>query len=214
MIVECYGLPGAGKSTLVQELVKRQVCASVPKKVTRSLGAVFLVQHPFFTFRYLGVLIAESARTHTWQLVRFKLAVLLDTVSKIEYVRRHNTSKSVFLLDEGIAQRLLSLCETEKSPEWYTQLLRPFRKSLVVLHIVYKGHTAENVQVGSRRAMLGEAYGKKWKKTIFNNYTSITICLHQANVRECYYKRNVSRAEDEYQSLISCIEHCKQNVEL
>jgi thymidylate kinase len=124
MIIECAGLPGAGKTTICG-------LVSVPhgKKGAVSVSAVRL--HPrFLKAAWNILLLCLSVRPFTWRQLRrgFNMAIFL---------RHYEHRKLTILLDQGSIQKLWSLLAEAES--WSASrldrvlhLLRPFAPDILV----------------------------------------------------------------------------------
>ena len=111
-------------------------------------------------------------------MLRFKLSVFLNTISRIQFARSHCSTKEIVMLDEGLVQRLLSLFETEQPPSTYISLLRKMPIMDSVLYIEYTGESSviKNGRVGTLRSSLGEDYAGVWKKVLMHQFSQLNEC--------------------------------------
>ena len=210
MIVECYGLPKAGKTTLVSHLTGTGSYHTVPPYVGKHYALLFLCKHFLLCLRYTWAVFHESARTRTWSLGRFKYAVFVNTVGRIEYVRWHHGPDDIVVLDEGFTQRLLSLYETRVTADTYRLFLSSYGASDLVVIVADPNQGVDGIRIGSMRRTFGEQYGKEWQGIISHNYKSILEALEISGISQCYYERTDKGEDQGYGIVSACIKNAKK----
>lgn len=190
MIVECFGIPGAGKSTVASLLVTEFGFKEVPKQVSKKYWIQFLLRHPFFVSSWCSHLLKESFITHTISLGRFKLAVFLNTVGRVQYANNHYSKEEMVVLDEGFVQRAFSLFESPKNSKTYDVLLKNIPFKHIVIQIEYKGVTFAESRVGTFRRTKGEEYIKKWRSVMAQNFKNLSESLLRSRFERILYVRN------------------------
>ena len=109
MVIELYGLPASGKTTIVRRLAQEKEGRAVEIQSVREalfLFGTFFLRHPraaVFLLRFYGKQRrAAGSIRHFYNTVVYRCA-------KWEKARREEKGESIFLLDEGLLQNLLSL---------------------------------------------------------------------------------------------------------
>lgn len=213
MIIECYGVPGSGKSTITRALASAYGVPEVPKYVSRWRSISFMIYNPLFTLRWLVVLVWSIARSGLWKLFRFKLSVFLTTIGRVQYAR--SMSKKLgrpIFLDEGHTQRLLSLYETSPNVKTYQKLFNRFPKDVIVVQVMYTGNRFDESRVGTYRSSLGDKYAQNWRTVMDKNFITIAEALQNSQLRVVNYERDeedkdLSALKSSLQSMIKTNKH-------
>jgi GTPase SAR1 family protein len=210
MIVECFGVPGSGKSTLTSKLVEREEFSTVPPYVSRWYSLLFMLRHPIFTTRWILALLSECKKTKTWTLLRFKVAVFLNTVGRIEYGHTHFSKEKIVILDEGIMQRMLSLLEerkTEKEFEaWMAYIPRPHT-------VIFCENMSENIskrKVGTKRKQFGDEYAKEYSLVLEFNYWGLKEEIEKQKEEHCNFKWDENK--NNLEEAIKCLKRRTRNM--
>ncbi|MFT5179644.1 MAG: GTPase SAR1 family protein [Candidatus Paceibacteria bacterium] len=203
MIVECVGVSGAGKTALVKKLSEKYGLNVVPDYPSKLYGYYFITCHPIFITHFILKLISESSKTKTWSLFRFKIAVLRNTIARIEYAR-FNFSKDEFVfLDEGTMQRMLSVFETKQTEDSYAKWFRYFPHTNMVICVNNKSSDIAQRKVGTRRKKFGEEYVKNWFDTLKNNSDSIQKAITESEINHCQYHWN--EEDNNFDEVVICL---------
>lgn len=190
MIVECFGIPGAGKSTVTSLLVKEFGFKEIPKQVPKIYGTQFLLRHPFFVCMWCFLLFRESLFVCSFSLGRFKLAVFFNTIGRIQYASKHYSKEDLVVLDEGLMQRIFTLFESPKVPEIFHAILKKIPVEHLILQIEYVGVDFTESRVGTYRRTKGEEYVRNWRKIMAENFKSLSESLKQSKFYRIIYVRN------------------------
>jgi len=113
MIIEFYGLPGSGKTSIAQALSDSQedfeyLHTSSRWEIVRTFP-LFFVMHPFISIFWIKEIFLNSPAS----LFRYKLHRVL--VSLIQYKKADSVKNMHALIDEGMLQRILSVYETPQT---------------------------------------------------------------------------------------------------
>lgn len=190
MIIECFGIPGAGKSTVTSLLVSEFGFKEVPKQVSKIYWIHFFSKYPFFVCRWCFSLLKESFLSRSFSLGRFKLAVFLNTIGRIHYADKHYSKEELVILDEGLVQRIFTLFESPKISKDYDTLIKKIPVKHLIIQIEYKGINFTESRVGTYRRTKGEEYIKKWRSVMAQNFISLSKSLLRSKVVNIRYIRD------------------------
>lgn len=203
MIIECFGLPGAGKSTVTELFAKESKVFVVPKYVSKRYGMYYALLHPRITTRWLLVSFIEGRRVGGFKLARFKLAVFFHTLSRYQWARMHNQADRLVILDEGLAQRLLGLYEKEMNEQHYQGWVKHLPGDTTIVQILYTGNQSHEVRVGTFRQQLSQTYQASWRQVLEANHVHLGAALSGSSKNMLRYERD--EADVNYQALMDAI---------
>lgn len=180
MITEYFGLPGSGKTYLAEQhshvrgarLIEARGCFE------RYAWAIF-----FFCIRprECSILLKEilNENKHDITLLRHKIHVLyLNTIAK---EGKAFFSRKESIIDEGLAQAILSLYEREACVEDLSLFIRLFRGRKMCLVTAPREKREERMRARMRfpREFLGEEYRARWFPLLEKNHTIISAWIKQ-----------------------------------
>jgi deoxyadenosine/deoxycytidine kinase len=157
-IIEFYGLPGAGKTTMAQRLAAKSDFKIVKIRNKRELfwyNFLFLIRHPVRFFATIVYLIANST---SWPIFYYKfINTFLHHNAKYQKALRGERA----ILDQGYFQNILSVFEEPIGIDFLLKyskfLLKPGK--LIILNL-----PADDVsrRIGERGYMAREKFGQKY----------------------------------------------------
>lgn len=171
MVIELYGLPATGKTTLADLLVKQTCCVSPPKMRGwfDALGCSlrYIIRRPVFCLRFL-VLIWEQTQGNAFGRKRIRL-FWYKFVHRYLYILAKQTKinsmdqSKICILDEGWLQVALGIFE-KPCPEIESFLRDIELPAAVVILGLPEGDWMERMaEFGGRsRRFMGEAYASIW----------------------------------------------------
>lgn len=177
MIVEFIGVPGAGKTTTALALAQRFEGFSLPPKYPgKRYALLFLAQHPLFTLLWITALLREGLQTGTLSLARYKWAGFTYTCARFAYAVHHSKNGAHrFILDEGMAQRFLSLYERPRPVEVFESWLRFLPRADFTLSL--EGEPFDPYKTSPRRQKLGDKYLKGHRAALLHNQKMLAQAL-------------------------------------
>jgi len=195
VIIELYGLPGSGKTTIARTLQGRGgkyvYLHTSPKSETIRLVPLFTFKNPIKSLFWFKELLKESVRFHFSTFFRYKLHLLLISITQYQKAR-HDGVERTYLIDEGLIQRILSISETKISIESVKQYLKHIPKADIIVVVENKPTEFYRFKESphrhkSPRLHLGEKYFENWMKITRHNHEIIKSVLKdtQNNIIFC-----------------------------
>ena len=206
-IVELFGLPGSGKTTLSKILIggssKEIVQVEVKNKISRIFYfALFFLLNPrfvYFSFLYIRRCnrVVRSYVLHLFTLSCSKL--MKARISSI-------FSDKVFLIDEGLFQRYLSILEKEETDQNIKRYIK-FFPNWIGLVMVLEGGTFDRFTSlvdahNNPRVIAGSEYLNSWIQSQKKNYMKIKNFIKENNSRSFLEIDNSLRTPFEYIKII------------
>jgi len=198
MIIELYGLPGAGKTTLAKKMKKEgffvvEYPSGQGKKTIR-----YIFKHPIMTLFWLREILLETIKTRTWSLLKFKIALVMNTFGKLEIAKK--SAKNKIIVDEGLFQRILSIYETKKS---FKKLSNIIKKNIPQpdLIVIVKSDFEKFMRykdVKNIRTHLGPKYLNRWFEAVNHNYKNIVKVIKKLNIPYRYIKIDSSSCTENW----------------
>lgn len=169
MIIEFYGLPGAGKTTITQKLAAKsdfKIIKIRSKKELAWYNFLFLIGHPAKFFATLYYLVASSTG---WPIFYYKFTnTFLHHNAKYQKALREKHA----ILDQGYFQNILSVFEKPVSVCSLARYSKFFLKpdKLIILNLPPDDVSG---RIGGRgytaRERFGQEYFRRWLETIKEN---------------------------------------------
>ena len=168
MIIEFYGLPGAGKTTIAQKLEEKagfKIIKIKSKKELIFFNILFLFKHPIRFFILLYYVINNST-----SLKEFYYKFMNAFLTNAKYQKAKKYKKAI--IDQGYFQGILSIFNKKitlsKLNKYLDVILKP--EKLFIFNLspeIMKLRTASRGYFG--RESFGEDYFEKWIETIIDN---------------------------------------------
>ncbi len=207
--VQFFGLPGAGKTALLRNLIATYpgYYESVPM-FSRSerfiFAGLFILRHPIISLRFKLFILKNPSKL--WGYLAHLVSI---SCAYHMYVRMH-ASQKMFLIDEGLTQRLLSVVPSvlsEDEARKLIELLQLFHTKIIFVQGGgFERFTKESDRMGSYRNKLGEVYLRDWMSRVTHNTAVIAKILGQENnliTIDNHEKNNLERITEELHRKIS-----------
>ncbi|MEA1963173.1 MAG: AAA family ATPase [Patescibacteria group bacterium] len=169
MLIELYGLPGSGKTTLAKIIAKEKGYKIIKIRSKRELffyNLIFLFKYPYKFFVQLFYLISNS---NNLKIFYFKLMnTFLDYNAKYQKAKKYKNA----ILDQGYFLNAFALFDSavskEKMKKYLSCLLKP--DLLVILDIPFSLSLERAKNRGYfAREDFDDDYKNKWQKAIEGN---------------------------------------------
>jgi len=170
MIIELFGLPGSGKTSLARTLAQEpgfEVIKIRSKKELVFYNLVFFVRNPFRFLRLLGWVLGNIGHRKLFYL-KIMNAFFNDN-AKYEKARRYSRA----ILDQGYFQNVLSLFEGELDKEKLKDYIKIIPKPdwLFILDLPPEERERRIKERGFfSREKMDEKYLEGWRKVLSRNY--------------------------------------------
>jgi thymidylate kinase len=170
MIIELYGLPRSGKTTLAKKIVKKTDFKIIKIRERRELlfyNFLFLIKHPVKFLKLLFFVISNSLskpRVFYYKLMN----CFFDYNAKYQKALRHKNA----ILDQGYFQNIISLFDKKIDSAIFKKYLKLILlpDKLFVLDVPSE-ELKKRIKKGAKlaRSKFGQEYLKKWLEVIKKN---------------------------------------------
>ncbi|MCK4539859.1 AAA family ATPase [Candidatus Parcubacteria bacterium] len=169
MLIELYGLPGSGKTTLARKIAKKRGYKIIKIRFKRELffyNLIFLINHPYKFFVQLFYLVSNS---NNFKIFYFKLMnTFLDYNAKYQKAKKYENA----ILDQGYFLNVFAIFDNEQTDEkiekYLSYLLKPDLLIIVDIPFYLSLERTKNRGYFARENFSNE-YKIKWQKAIKKN---------------------------------------------
>lgn len=180
--VQFFGLPGSGKTSLLNSLAQNypDKYLRVPK-LGRSkrlkLSLQFAVSFPGVFFSFISLIFRND-----WRLWGYISHLVSQSFASHVYAIKHRSGEKLFLIDEGVLQRLLTIAPSAFTAQQVERLVK-MQNVLSCRPVVVTGgdfgrFVSEPDRMMSYRNRLGIEYFKKWSEDMVKNFKAISLQIH------------------------------------
>lgn len=175
-----FGLPGSGKTTTFNKLLSlySEKYRSVPKlsKAKRFfLNTLFVCRFPELSFLFFKLLIQNDKRIRKY--IAHLISVSFANQMYISFAQKDK----IYLTDEGVLQRLLSVAPKKFEEEEVIIILKKIKNLNTAVILMGGGSfnrfTTEPDRMSSARNKLGPDYLNKWSEELKKNFELISSHL-------------------------------------
>ena len=183
MIVECLGLPGSGKTSLLRALRAARdpsfrfvAVRTLPERL--AWFALGWMLHPVVAVRFMACLVGQppALRRYLFHLWTVSLAATAKAEACQAFCPRR-----ILFLDEGILQRALSVCDAPAFPA-LEQALAPWLRSRACLLVEGGGFERFGTAHGASthpRLQAGAAAFQRWEGAATATCQRFFACIRQ-----------------------------------
>ncbi len=179
MIIELYGLPGTGKTTVAKKIEERigyKIVAIESRRELAWFNVLFLLKHPIRFFTMARHIIVNS-RGLRMLYYKFMNSFLLNNAKYQKATHFKNA-----LIDQGYFQNIISVFETplrREELERYAKLFLPIDMLLVfsASSSIREQRTEQRGRFA--REQFGDEYLASWKKIIERNDGLLQECISE-----------------------------------
>lgn len=182
MIIELYGLPASGKTTVAHKIAQKmgfEVVRITGRRELVVLSMLFCLKHPIFSLLTLYYI---SRNAYSWQLFYYKfMNCFLQHSAKYEKARRYSRA----LIDEGHWQNFIAIFETAQSRDVLMRYAKsiPNSDALFVFNVSRQELERRIIERGYfARNSFPPANVARWKEAIFSNDILLKQILADAGV--------------------------------
>ncbi|MCI0619614.1 hypothetical protein L0Y40_01095 [Candidatus Wolfebacteria bacterium] len=178
MIIEFFGVPGAGKTSGARYLSSELGIPFIKGGEDRVWDAVaYIINHPLKASFFFLVATRQTLHSETWPLFRWRTNTILGTLALLH---RATSQKSDTIVDEGLLQRVLSVYEEPLTEERSAKIVKFLSPEFVVYISDTKREFQRYNDSAHPRQRFGDEYMDRWKATVRKN----TKLLYQALLKE------------------------------
>ena len=190
-IIELYGLPGAGKSTLAKELEEKYQFTriAVPYR-SMSRSGIFLKAPKTFIL-WMPVILSVFLKNKSLAVLKYNFSLLFSSLEKI-ILAQQSTSEYV-VLDEGLLQRFLSFSDVILSEKKMLSMIRKMPIGSEIVLVNNKDPETERYEGTSNiRSQQGTAYLAAWKENQSKQLAHLEVVLMTHFSEKHWTTRNTS----------------------
>lgn len=180
-----FGLPGSGKTYAINILVNKypNLYLKVPnlsKGKRYIFFLLFIFKFPVLSFNFFTLLIHNN-----FKLWVYLIHLVSKTFADHMYVISNSDSEKIFLIDEGVFQRILSVASKSFSKNEALKILRIL--SVIDSDVVIVGggnfgrFVSEPDRMTSPRNKLGSLYFNNWIENLKSNFNTISSIAKENN---------------------------------
>lgn len=190
-ILELYGLPGAGKSTLAKELEEKYgaVRIAVPFRTTSRIKLV--VRYPKTFFVWLNIIWRNFWATKNFAIMKYNFSLLFSSLEKIMLAEK--TDASIIVLDEGLLQRFLSYSDVVLKKQEIALAITSIPIKVVAILVNNTEPTTDRFSDTSNvRAQQSAQYLEWWKVNQATQLSNLTSVLLEKMPQKHFSTRDLS----------------------
>lgn len=176
-IIELYGIPGGGKSTLARTVAAEHGFTHVTALGVTRLEYLTLFYHYTYTvLSWLPLIIKNYHTVKSIKHLRYNISLLFVSLKKIHLAKK--SSQQTVIIDEGLIQRFLSYSDLILSDQEITRLLGASPLGTVLVVVNDRPVEKDRYDEAHDRGSLGMERLKGWRHNMTQNIATINQILH------------------------------------
>ncbi len=178
IIIELYGIPGVGKSTLARKLVDEENFTHFTgSTVTRFDYIKLTLKHPITVTGWLRLILKNYFEIKSTKHLRYNISLLFNSLKRIHQAKKSSATYSV--IDEGLVQRFLSYSNIILSEKDITRLIKISPLGNFIILVNNREVASDRYTEAYDRASEGLDKLQRWRANMVKNLTQIKTILNR-----------------------------------
>ncbi|MEK7462331.1 MAG: hypothetical protein AAB618_02045 [Patescibacteria group bacterium] len=193
IIIELFGLPGVGKSTLGRLLKERHGVKHITAtSVTRAEYLGLFLRYPRSVMAWLVLIIKNYHATKSLKHLRYNAALLFVAFKKIHQARLAETSTVV---DEGLLQRFLSYSDILLTRKQIEEVIKLSPRGTVIICVNDRVVEKDRYDQAHDRGSQGSERLERWRSNMATNIATLVTVLKETK-SEFYFETATTSIDD------------------
>jgi hypothetical protein len=194
IIIELYGIPGGGKSTLARSLAAAQGFIHVTALgVTRFEYLTLFYHYTYTVLVWLPLIIKNYFKVKSIKHLRYNISLLFVSLKKIHLAQKNK--QSLIVIDEGLIQRFLSYSDIVLTEKEITRLLVASPLGTVVVLVNDRYVDKDRYDEAHDRGSLGVKRLEEWRHNMALNIAKINTIM-QDEKRGLFFETKTKSISD------------------
>ncbi len=191
VIIELYGKPGVGKSTLARKIAKDYGFSHITSNhVTRKEYVVLFAKHPYVVLSWLLLIVKNYLRTKSIRQFRYNISLLFVSLKKINLAR--NSKEEQLIIDEGLVQRFLSYSNIILTEREISRLLKISPLGAVLVLVNDREVTKDRYDEAHDRGSEEVELLQQWRDNMAENLLEVTKTLKKTTPKKHLETKEIS----------------------
>jgi hypothetical protein len=198
-IIELYGIPGGGKSTLARTIAAEHGFTHITALGVARLEYLTLFYHYTYTvLLWLPLIIRNYFKVKSIKHLRYNISLLFVSLKKIHLAQKSSEQK--LIIDEGLIQRFLSYSDLVLTDREIIRLLSASPLGTVLLLVNNRQVDQDRYDEAHDRGSLGLKRLENWRQNMAQNISKITVIL-QSQKSAPFFETKTSPVSDILQQI-------------
>jgi hypothetical protein len=193
VIIELFGLPGVGKSTLGRTFKDRYGFTHVTATSVSRFEYLFLfLRYPKAVLAWLLLICKNYQVTKSMRHFRYNVALLFVSLKKIHHA---NNGLGKTVVDEGLLQRVLSYSDVVLTKEEIAGVLKLSPLGTVLIEVNDRVVEKDRYDEAHDRGSEGDARLTQWRSNMATNIATLQTVLKETTP-ETYFETAATSIDD------------------